>query len=61
MKKVFIIHGSNDRNVSLDQGESAAENLNGELIIIKNGGYLNGSSGWFKLPQCLNSLNKIMK
>jgi len=61
VKKVVVIHGDNDRSVSLKQGETSAKELNGELIIVRNGGHLNGSSGWFTLPQCLKSLNKMMK
>lgn len=61
VKKVVVIHGDNDRSVSLDQGETLAEKLNSEIIVIKNGGHLNGSAGWFTLPQCLESLNKMMK
>ncbi len=60
-KKIVVIHGDNDKSVSVDQGEFLAKELNAELIIIKNGGHLNGSSGWLSLPQCLEVLNKIMK
>ncbi len=39
------------KSVSIDQGETVAKGLNGELIVIKNGGHLNGSSGWFKFKR----------
>lgn len=61
VKNVVVIHGSDDRAVSSDQGVALAEALNGTLIMIKNGGHLNGSSGWLKLPQCLASLEEMMK
>lgn len=60
VNKIIVIHGDNDRNVSVDQGETLAKELNGKLIIIKNGGHLNGSSGWNTLPQCLDELNKML-
>ena len=59
VKKIVVIHGDNDRNVSVDQGEILAKELSGKLIIIKNGGHLNGSSGWSTLPQCLEELKKM--
>jgi len=59
--KVFsIIHGDNDPNVPLDNAKTLAKELYGELIIVKNGGHLNGSSGYTSLPQCLKSLEKMM-
>jgi predicted alpha/beta hydrolase family esterase len=61
VNKIIVIHGDNDRNVSVDQGETLAKELSAKLIIIKNGGHLNGSSGWNTLPQCLDSLIKIWK
>ena len=60
-KEFYIIHGDDDPNVPLNNAEFLSQNLGGELIVIKNGGHLNGSSGWFNLPQCLTVLNKMMK
>ncbi len=60
-KKFSIIHGDNDPNVPLDNAKFLSQKLNGELIVVKNGGHLNGSAGWFKLPQCLKALNKMMR
>jgi len=61
VKNIAVIHGTNDRAVSYDQAEFLAKELDAELISIKNGGHLNGSAGWFKLPQCLSALLKMMK
>jgi predicted alpha/beta hydrolase family esterase len=55
-----IIHGDTDPNVPLNDAEILSKELDGELIIVKNGGHLNGSSGWLALPQCLNSLVEMM-
>jgi len=60
-KKFSMIHGDNDPNVPLDNAKFLSQKLNGELTIVENGGHLNGSAGWFKLPQCLEALNKMMK
>lgn len=60
-KKFAVIHGDNDPNVALDNAKFLSQKLNGELIIVENGGHLNGSAGWFQLPQCLEALNEMMK
>lgn len=56
-QKFVIIHGDNDNHVPLNNAEKLSKELNGKLIIIPNGGHLNGSSGWRKLPECLESLS----
>jgi len=60
-KHIVVIHGSNDDLVPPEEGTALAKALDATLIIIKNGGHLNGSSGWLKLPQCLTSLERMMK
>lgn len=57
--KFVVIHGDNDTNVPLSNAKNISKELGAELIIVKNGGHLNGSSGWHKLPQVLNALNKM--
>lgn len=61
VRKFAIIHGNNDQSVSFDQGEALTKELGANLIAIKNGGHLNGSSGWTSLPQCLATLEKMFK
>ncbi len=61
VKNILVIHGDNDPAVSVDQGEYLARQLRGKFVIIKKGGHLNGSAGWYKLPQCLEGLLKMMK
>lgn len=60
-KTFSIIHGDNDVSVPLDNARFLSEKLIGDLTIIENGGHLNGSAGWLKLPQCLEALNRMMK
>jgi len=60
-QKFAVIHGDNDPSVPLNNAQFIAKNLGCELITIKNGGHLNGSSGWLQLPQCLEVLNKMIR
>lgn len=60
-KSFSIIHGDNDPFVPLNDAKTLSEKLSGELIIVENGGHLNGSAGWLTLSQCLDALGKMMK
>jgi len=51
-KQFIVIHGDNDQLVPVEQAVYLADTLNSPLILIKNGGHLNGSVGWFSLPEC---------
>jgi len=57
--KFVVIHGDNDEDVPVEHAKKLAKELNCELIIVKNGGHLNGTSGWTALPQALEAL-KVM-
>lgn len=59
VQKFVIIHGDNDPNVPLANAETLSQELNGDLIVITNGGHLNGSNGWNTLPQALEALNTM--
>jgi len=59
--KVCVIHGDNDTLVPVGHAKRLAKGLAAELVIVKNGGHLNGSSGWTSLPQALEALNKMFK
>ncbi len=59
VRRFLVIHGDNDTHVPLSNAETLSKELNGELIVISNGGHLNGSSGWNTLPQSLAALNKM--
>ena len=60
-KKFYVIHGTDDKMVDISHAEFLKDQLNGELITVKNGGHLNGSSGFYTLPEALESINKITK
>lgn len=55
-----VIHGDNDTVVPLRDGEHLSSILNCSLIVVKNGQHLNGSAGWFELPQGLAVLEEMM-
>ena len=48
-------------NVDIKCSKEVSEILSCPLIIIPNGGHLNGSSGWHELPEALESLLNIIK
>ena len=58
--RVAIVHGDDDPAVPFKHAEILKDNLNGELITVKNGKHLNGSAGFTELPELLEVLKKIM-
>jgi uncharacterized protein len=58
--KFAVIHGDTDPNVPTANAEFLARELGAELTWVKNGGHLNGSAGWFELPQCLEAVEILM-
>lgn len=59
--KFTVIHGTNDHVVPPRQAEILSQKLNARLVWVKNGGHLNGSAGWLKLPQCVDALMEMMQ
>ena len=57
---ITVIHGDNDPNVPLSNAEYLAKMLDADLTVVKNGQHLNGSAGWFQLPEALEALNKMI-
>jgi len=58
--KFAIVHGADDKVVPVENAISFSESLRAPLVIIPNGGHLNGSSGWLTLPPCLDALKAMM-
>jgi predicted alpha/beta hydrolase family esterase len=52
-KKFIVIHGDDDNRVPFSHAEKNAKELEGELVIIKNGGHLSGWNGFTEFPQLL--------
>jgi len=59
--KVVVIHGDDDPLVPMSDAEKIKDELNGKLIIIKNGKHLNGSAGFTELPELLEELLIMIK
>ena len=55
----IVIHGDNDLKVPISNARFLSKELNGKLIIVPNGGHLNGPSGFVTLPQLLESFKLI--
>lgn len=60
VSKFVVIHGDNDPRVPLSDAEILSTELDASLVIVKNGGHLNGSSGFRQLPECLDALKDII-
>jgi len=58
---VVVIHGDDDPFVPMSDAEKIRDELDGKLIIIKNGKHLNGSAGFTELPELLEVLLKMIK
>jgi uncharacterized protein len=51
-----VIHGDNDPAVPFEQAQDLSHHLSCVLVPIKNGGHLNGRSGWYELPEAFDAL-----
>ncbi len=60
VRKIAVIHGDNDPLVPLTDAEQIARETGGELVVVPNGGHLNGSAGFVTLPQCFEILKKFL-
>lgn len=60
VSKFSIIHGDDDPVVPIQNGGYLADKLNCDLVVIHEGKHLNGSAGFYQLPECLAELRKIM-
>ena len=60
VSKFSVIHGDNDPVVPIQNGGYLADKLNCDLVVIHEGKHLNGSAGFYQLPECLAELRKIM-
>lgn len=56
-----VIHGTNDPDVPFSHAEELSAKLGGKLVPIENGGHLNGHSGHYTLPECLDELREMIR
>lgn len=54
-----VIHGDDDPVVPIGNGGFLAEKLHCDLIVIHQGKHLNGSAGFYQLPECLTALQEM--
>lgn len=54
-----IIHGDNDDRVPFSHAETSAKELEGERVVVKEGGHLNGKGGFDTLPVLLEKFKEI--
>lgn len=54
-----VIHGDDDPVVHISNGGFLAEKLGCDLVIVHEGKHLNGSAGFYQLPECLIELQKM--
>lgn len=59
--KFGVIHGDNDPLVPFEQATEIAVGLGCSVISIPNGQHLNGSAGWYELPEALETLEKMFQ
>lgn len=60
-KNFFVIHGDNDESVPFSHAVELSKNLSCDIVLVVGGGHLNGSSGWYELPEALQALEKMTK
>lgn len=59
VSKFAIIHGDDDPVVPIQNGGFLAEKLSCDLVVVHEGKHLNGSAGFYALPECLNELKTM--
>ncbi len=57
--KFFIYHSDNDPYVNIDKAKNLAQKLNEEIVIVKNAGHFNTSSGYNKFELLLENIKEI--
>ena len=58
--KFVIIHSTDDPVVSFNNAILMANKLSCEIVSLSKGGHFNGSSGIYKFPELLETLEKII-
>ncbi len=55
-EKFYVINSDNDPYIPLEKGKNLAENLDAELIILKNAGHINKEGGYIKFNFLLRKI-----
>ena len=59
VSRFAVIHGDDDDVVPFEHAQYLAEKLDAELVTVKGGGHLKGSSGWYRLPEAVEALERM--
>ena len=59
-KKFHIINSNDDPYVPLEKGKDLAENLDTELITLKNAGHINKEAGYIKFDFLLKNIKDVL-
>jgi len=57
-KKFYVFHSDNDSYVPLEKGKELANNLDIDLIFVKNAGHFNKDAGYTKFDLLLEKIKK---
>ncbi|MDD5022919.1 MAG: alpha/beta hydrolase [Candidatus ainarchaeum sp.] len=57
----YIFHSDNDPYIPLSKSEELADNLKSKIILIKNAGHFNSSSGYDKFEELMEKISKEIK
>ncbi|MGV8162737.1 MAG: RBBP9/YdeN family alpha/beta hydrolase [Candidatus Nanoarchaeia archaeon] len=60
-QEFFVFHSDNDPYVPLTKAEELAKNLDVKVILVKNAGHFNESSGYKKFDLLLEKIKKQVK
>jgi len=58
-EKFYVFHSDNDPYVSLEKAKELAKKLNTKIILVKNAGHFNKSSGYIKFELLLEKIKEI--
>jgi uncharacterized protein len=60
-KKILVIHGEKDKIVPLSDARLLSERLYCDLVLIPDGEHLNDYDGYYRLPELLDVLLKMIE
>ena len=58
--KIVAINSTDDQSVPFRFGEIIRDKLDAELIVLNGAGHINAESGYFKLPEALDAILKMV-
>lgn len=59
-KAFTVINSDNDPYVPLERGKEFAKNIDAELVVLKNAGHINKTSGYTEFPLLLQKIKELL-